>query len=280
MNLKTILTGLNLLIWSATVLAARPQLPFRPLNLQEALGVARKENKPVLVYFSASWCMPCQWMEKNTFTDPALTTYLQDRFISVKLDFDDTQGQSAAAQYQVNKLPTILIFNSLRQLIGMHQEMMEPERLLEILKRYTPNSTPVGGGLSAPKAQTAHLNRPPMVTEGPGMPEGNFANGASSRNAAEPAYSRTNAPGIYTPNLAPKKYGIQIGAFGAIENADAVKTDLEARYRLPVFIIQDSAPGRASFFKVVVGAFKSEEDALQLLDRLQRDGRQGYIREY
>ena len=281
MNLNIILAVITLPICVFAGPASQPQLPFRPLNLQEALGIAKKENKPVLVYFSASWCMPCQWMEKNTFTDPKLAAYLQERFIGVKVDFDDAQGQAIAAKYLVNKLPTILIFNSLRQLIGTHQEMMEPERLLDILKRYSPNSTPVVGGLSAPRAQTGHLNRPALVTSEPNStPEENTINGGASRNAANPVNSRTNTPGAYTPGVAPKKYGIQIGAFGAIENADAVKTDLETRYRLPVVIIQDSAPGRASFFKVVIGAFKMEEEALQLLDRLQRDGRQGYIREY
>lgn len=266
----------------------QPQSPFRPLSLQEALAVAAKEQKMVMVHFSASWCMPCQWMEKNTFTDPALKTYLQERFVAVKLDFDDPKGQAEAAQYRVNKLPTILIFNAMKQLIGTHQEMMEAERLLQVLQRYAPGSTPVGGGISAPRAQTDHLNRPQLVVgnqgNAPKNPAGPTANpssaGSATRTATYPTNERKPAEGLYTSNYPPKKYGIQVGAFSGIENADYMKAELEARYRLPVIVIQDSAPGRASFYKVVIGAYGSEKEAMPLLDRLLRDQRQGYIREY
>ena len=288
MNLKTLFL---VLLLPFRVLAGhdpQPQSPFRPLSLQEALSVAAKEHKMVMVHFSASWCMPCQWMEKNTFTDPALRTYLQERFVAVKLDFDDPKGQAEASEYRVSKLPTILIFNAMKQLIGTHQEMMEVERLLQVLQRYAPGSTPAGGGMSAPRAQTEHLNRPQLVVGNPGDGTGNAGGtkasssytGSGTRAATYPTNERKPADGIYSPTYPPKKYGIQVGAFSGIENADFMKAELEARYRLPVVVIQDSAPGRASFFKVVIGAYGSEKEAMPLLDRLQRDQRQGYIREY
>lgn len=285
MNLKAISILLLLLQGVIPGIFAQPISPFRPLTLPEALSAAGKENKMVMVHFSASWCMPCQWMEKNTFTDQALITFLQERFISVKLDFDDAKTQAQVEAYNVTKLPTILIFNSTRQLIGNHQEMMEPLRLREVLQRYSPSSSPVAGGMSPPKAQMGHLNRPPLKIGNAGTDSGS-ANGQNVNNA--PGVQGTNytradlktGQGLFGPSYPPKKFGVQVGAFSGIENADYMKSELETRYRLPVVVIQDSAPGRASFFKVVIGAYGSDKEAMPLLERMQRDGRQGYIREY
>lgn len=279
MILKKLFLTFSLPILAAAGLFAQ-QPTFRPLSLQEALSVGAKERKPVMVHFSASWCMPCQWMEQNTFTDPALKTYIQERFIAIKLDFDDAQGQAEAVRYKVSTLPTILIFNAMKQLIGTHQEMMEPQRLLQVLQRYTSATTPAAGGMSPPKAQTEHLNRPALVIVNPGNSPTNPSSSGSGIQANPNSNERKPNQAIYGPSFPPKKYGIQVGAFSGMENAEYMKTELETRYRLPVVVIQDSAPGRAPFFKVVIGAYASDKEAMPLLERLTRDGRQGYIREY
>ncbi len=277
MILKKLFLTFSLPILAAAGLFAQ-QPTFRPLSLQEALSVGAKERKPVMVHFSASWCMPCQWMEQNTFTDPALKTYLQERFIAIKLDFDDAQGQAEAVRYKVSTLPTILIFNAMKQLIGTHQEMMEPQRLLQVLQRYSSATTPAAGGMSPPKAQTDHLNRPALIIGNTGNSPTNPSSSGSGIQA-NPNDRKPNQA-IYGSSLPQKKYGIQVGAFSGMENAEYMKTELETRYRLPVVVIQDSAPGRAPFFKVVIGAYASDKEAMPLLERLVRDGRQGYIREY
>lgn len=59
----------------------------------EALVKAKAENKNVLLYFTATWCGPCQYMQKYIFPSPALTTYVNTKFIALKLDIDTKDGK-------------------------------------------------------------------------------------------------------------------------------------------------------------------------------------------
>ena len=70
--------------------------------LDEALANARKENKPLVIDFYASWCIPCQRMEQTTFTDATVKTLLQ-HCIFLRIDTD--QQPELAKQVGVVGLP-------------------------------------------------------------------------------------------------------------------------------------------------------------------------------
>lgn len=56
------------------------------LSYTEGLKKAAKESKLVFVSVYADWCIPCQIMEKNVYSDPSVATLLNSRFIPVKLN--------------------------------------------------------------------------------------------------------------------------------------------------------------------------------------------------
>ena len=53
----------------------------------EALARAKRENKPIVLDFEASWCVPCKRMERETFSDPTVSRLLA-RCIFIKIDTD------------------------------------------------------------------------------------------------------------------------------------------------------------------------------------------------
>jgi len=54
----------------------------------EGYKLAKKENKPVLVFLQASWCNTCKRMNDKTFADKEVISLVQENFIPVKLDID------------------------------------------------------------------------------------------------------------------------------------------------------------------------------------------------
>ena len=76
--------------------------------LMPVLEEAQRLHKPVFVAFHASWCAPCKVMEEENFTRPQVYSYLNQRFINFRTDYDSPAGRRIAEIFEVSKLPTVL----------------------------------------------------------------------------------------------------------------------------------------------------------------------------
>jgi len=79
--------------------------PWRA-TLDQAKQESKSTGKPVLAYFTASWCGPCQRMKHDTWPSAAVQTALA-RFIPVKIDVD--ASHDIAVQFAVENIPRIQI---------------------------------------------------------------------------------------------------------------------------------------------------------------------------
>lgn len=81
-----------------------------------ALDRAKRERKPIVLDFMASWCVPCKRMEKETFADPRVAELLE-QVVFLKVDTDD--HASLARHFGVEGLPDIRFLT--RDGIEMHR---------------------------------------------------------------------------------------------------------------------------------------------------------------
>jgi thiol:disulfide interchange protein len=86
---------------------ARPSM-FSDLTLQQAKERADKDNKLVLVDFTATWCGPCQHMDKTTWKDAAVEDWVKKNAIAVQVDVD-AQKETAMA-LKIQAMPTVIVF--------------------------------------------------------------------------------------------------------------------------------------------------------------------------
>lgn len=138
MNKRILKTVLLILLLPVFALAnpANYQVNFIEGKLSSIQKRAAQEGKLYLIHFTAEWCMPCQWMEKNTYTDPELASYINANFLPYKVDIDDTEGYNYKEKFSILLLPSVLIFNSSGELLDKFEESLSASKMLLILKAY------------------------------------------------------------------------------------------------------------------------------------------------
>lgn len=91
-------------------------------NWDEGLAAAKRENKPILVDFTADWCKWCEVMDEKTFSAPEIKERFASDWITIKVDTDDreTTGtfkdktlsyRQLAGAFGANSLPSFLFID-------------------------------------------------------------------------------------------------------------------------------------------------------------------------
>lgn len=89
--------------------------------LGEAIARAEAEDKLIFVDFYTSWCLPCKLMDEDVFTDPALGDFMNERFVSMKVDAEAGNGVNLATLYDVQAYPTLLFLDTRGRVVARKQ---------------------------------------------------------------------------------------------------------------------------------------------------------------
>lgn len=104
--------GLCIALFSTTpvVVGAEHSSTWRT-DFKVAMQEAEQKKLPLLIHFYADWCMPCQKMEREVFSNSDVKELLGNKFVAVKINSD--HHKNLVDRYQVQVLPSDVIVNSL-----------------------------------------------------------------------------------------------------------------------------------------------------------------------
>jgi thiol:disulfide interchange protein DsbD len=86
---------------------------FQPYD-EAAMRAALAAGRPVMLEFSADWCVPCHELDRSTFTDRKVIARSRD-FVIFKVDltrYDSPGSKTLRTRYGVTGVPEILFFTS------------------------------------------------------------------------------------------------------------------------------------------------------------------------
>lgn len=98
-------------------------------DFKAAQQEAEQKRLPLLIHFYADWCMPCQRMERDVFSKPAIRQALNGRFVAYKANSD--KHQDLVRQYGVETLPSDVVVDSLTgRVISLNAGFMDQNEYL------------------------------------------------------------------------------------------------------------------------------------------------------
>jgi len=105
-------------------------------ELEQARAKALREQRPLLVDFTATWCGACKELDKLTFSEPRVATEA-GRFVAVKVDAtnsDDPKVEAAMEQFKVVGLPTVVVHDSTGQEAVRCTDFVAADPFLDAIK--------------------------------------------------------------------------------------------------------------------------------------------------
>ena len=129
---------------------AQAQEKIEWLKFEEAVAATEANPKMLIVDVYTDWCGWCKKMDKETFTDPAVIKYINEKFYAVKMNAEDNKREfdfkgkkyseaKMAATMRVQSYPNFVIIDPTLQNITQLPGYRQPTEFLEGLGQIVHN---------------------------------------------------------------------------------------------------------------------------------------------
>jgi thiol:disulfide interchange protein DsbD len=104
-----------------------------------AQQLARREGRPMVIDFGATWCPACEELAHITFRAPQVACAASEgHFVSVKIYEDDNPPANydqLRTQYNVRALPTVVVLDARGREVARETQFVNAERMTALLRR-------------------------------------------------------------------------------------------------------------------------------------------------
>ncbi len=119
---------------SSTTYSQAQEIVWYP-DLSSATAAAAKNNKLVMMHFTASWCRPCKTLNTFVFSNPSVQRAFEDNVIAVKIDVD--ANPELGQTYGVNSVPYDVAMTPSGRVISKRKSPKDPSGYTRMVQGFS-----------------------------------------------------------------------------------------------------------------------------------------------
>lgn len=102
-------------------------------NLTTHQEITENTGQNMLLFFTATWCSPCQIMKRQVFTDDEVESNINSMLTPILIDIDNPETKEFVKYYEVDRTPTTIILDSQGEILKYAVGKMDKKELLDMI---------------------------------------------------------------------------------------------------------------------------------------------------
>src|SRR6201996_9322138 len=120
-------------------------------DIDKAFAAAKAQNKPVLLYWGAVWCPPCNQLKATLFNRQDFAEQSKS-FVAVHLDGDAPGAQKLGTKFKVVGYPTLILFSPDRKELTRLPGEVDAAQVMQLLQLGRASGRPIATVLADARA--------------------------------------------------------------------------------------------------------------------------------
>jgi protein disulfide-isomerase len=109
-------------------------------NYISAQQQASQSGKPIILFFTGKWCVPCRIMKRTVWADDEVAASVKAAFIPVMIDVDDPSSAAAMTRFAIGATPNTTITDPQGNVLRQKHGVMGKAEFLELLGTLNPTA--------------------------------------------------------------------------------------------------------------------------------------------